>query len=171
MIRYITLPILSCVLFCQNDDRIINDKSIIGFTNFINLETAFRPHLNNSSNFGQYQKLSLGVGLNNGFKSNIFTYRNTFYYKLNNNLIADASYSISNIRGSQYSDKYGYELLNEINGNFDAGVRLYPLNNAFFNIDLRNYNSSNGNGSSIDLDFMGFTIKRLFKKGFIDDSH
>ena len=30
----------------------------------------------------------------------------------------------SYFKGSQYEDKYGYELLNDINGDFDAGVRL-----------------------------------------------
>ena len=60
--------------------------------------------------------------------------------------------------------------MNDINGDFDAGVRYYPFKNSFFNIDARNYHSPNGTGSSLDLDFMGITIKRLFKKGYTNDN-
>jgi len=38
------------------------------------------------------------------------------------------------------------------------------------NIDARNYHSPNGTGSILVLDFMGITIKRLFKKGYINDN-
>ena len=46
----------------------------------------------------------------------------------------------------------------------------YPLKNSLFNIDARNYHSPNGTGSSLDLDFMGITIKRFFKKGNVNDN-
>ena len=93
-----------------------------------------------------------------------------WYSQINNNLIADANFSLSNFIGSQYEEKYGYQLLNDISGDFDVGVRYYPFKNSFLNIDVRNYNSPSGNGSSLDLDFMGITIKRLIKKGYIDNN-
>ena len=105
-----------------------------------------------------------------GFPINIYSYNNTTYYKIKNNLIADANFTFSNFKGSQYEYKYGYKLLNDINGDFDAGVRYYPFKNSFFNIDARNYHSPNGTGSSLDLDFMGITIKRFFKKGNVNDN-
>ena len=137
--------------------------------NFINIGNTVKPFLNDSTNYGQHQRMSMGLGINNGIPSRIYSYSNTVYYKLNNRLIADANYTLSNVRGSQYTQKYGYQLLNDINGEFDAGVRYYPLKNSFFNIDTRTYNSPGGNGTSVDLDFMGLTLKRLFKKGNIDN--
>lgn len=112
----------------------------------------------------------MGLGIRNGVPSRIYSYSNTVYYKLNDRLIADANYKLSNMRGSQYTEKYGYQILNDINGEFDAGVRYYPFKNSFFNIDTRTYNSPGGNGTSVDLDFMGLTLKRLFKKGNVDDN-
>ena len=69
-----------------------------------------------------------------------------------------------------FINKFYRFILNDINCEFDAGVRYYPFKNSFFNIDTRTYNSPGGNGTSVDLDFMGLTLKRLFKKGNIDDN-
>tara|TARA_B100000579_G_scaffold148611_1_gene120603 strand:- start:716 stop:1243 length:528 start_codon:yes stop_codon:yes gene_type:complete len=170
MIRYSIILLFVAHLFGQDNGNEFEARSLVGFTNFINLDNTIKPFLNDSSNYGQHQKLSFGFGINNGFPSRIYSYSNTVYYKLNNGLIADANYTLSNVSGSQYTDKYGYQLLNDVNGDFDAGLRYYPFNNSFFNIDARTYNSPNGNGASIDLDFMGLTIKRFIKKGYIDDS-
>ena len=156
--------------FSQNNFKQPSTNSAIGYTNFIELGNSIRPFLNDSSKFGQHQSFSLGFNVSRGFPTNIYSYNNTIYYKIKNNIIADANFTFSNFRGSQYEDKYGYKLLNDISGDFDAGVRYYPIKNSFFNIDARNYHSSNGTGSSLDLDFMGITIKRLFKKGYINDN-
>ena len=158
-----------CFSFSQNNFKQPSTKSLIGYTNFIELGNSIRPFLNDSSKFGQHQSFSLGFNVARGFPTNIYSYSNTTYYKIKNNLIADANFTFSNFKGSQYEDKYGYKLLNDINGDFDAGVRYYPFKNSFFNIDARNYHSTNGTGSSLDLDFMGITVKRLFKKGYIND--
>ena len=158
-----------CFSFSQNNFKQPSTKSLIGYTNFIELGNSIRPFLNDSSKFGQHQSFSLGFNVARGFPTNIYSYSNTTYYKIKNNLIADANFTFSNFKGSQYEDKYGYKLLNDINGEFDAGVRYYPFKNSFFNIDARNYHSTNGTGSSLDLDFMGITVKRLFKKGYIND--
>mgnify|MGYP001275956952 CR=1 FL=1 len=159
-----------CSSFSQNNFRQPISSSVIEYTNFIELENSIRPFLNDSSNFGQHQSFSLGFNVSRGIPANIYTYNNTIYYKINNSLIADANFTLSNFTGSQYEDKYGYKLLNDISGDFDAGVRYYPIKNSFFNIDARNYHSLNGTGSSLDLDFMGITIKRFVKKGYINDN-
>ena len=157
-------------LFGQYNISQHGNKSLIGLTNLIGKGNSIRPFLNDSSNFGHHQNLSLRFAINMGIPSSIYSYNNTLYYKINNSLIADANFTLSNFIGSKYEEKYGYQLLNDINGDFDAGVRYYPFKNSFFNIDARNYHSPNGNGSSLDLDFMGITIKRLIKKGYIDDN-
>ena len=164
------LSIGACFLFSQNNFKQPNTKSVIGFTNFIELGNSIRPFSNDSSKFGQSQSFSLGFNVGRGFPTNVYSYNNTTYYKIKDNLIADANFTFSYFKGSQYEDKYGYELMNDINGDFNAGVRYYPFKNSFFNIDARNYHSSNGTGSSLDLDFMGITIKRLFKKGNVNDN-
>ena len=170
MIRCLISLFFAAHLLGQDDGNEFEARNLIGFTNFIDLGNTVKPFLNDSSNQGQHQKLSFGFGINNGFPSRIYSYSNTVYYKLNNDLIADANYKLSNLRGSQYTEKYGYQILNDINGEFDAGVRYYPFKNSFFNIDTRTYNTPGGNGTSVDLDFMGLTLKRLFKKGNIDDN-
>ena len=159
-----------CFLFGQDNISQHGNKSLIGLTNFIDQENSIRPFLNDSSNFGHHQNLSFRYGINMGIPSSIYSYNNTLYYKINNSLIADANFTLSNFIGSQYEEKYGYQLLNDISGDFDVGVRYYPFKNSLLNIDARNYNSPNGNGSSLDLDFMGITIKRLIKKGYINDN-
>ena len=166
----IILSIGVCFSFSQNNFKQPSTKSVIGYTNFIDLGNSIKPFFNDSSNFGQHQSLSLAFNVSRGLPVTIYTYNNTIYYRIKNNLIADANFTFSNLKGSQYEDKYGYKLLNDISGNFDAGVRYYPIKNSFFNIDARNYRSPNGIGSSLDLDFMGITIKRLFKKGYITDN-
>ena len=159
-----------CFSFSQNNFKQPSTKSVIGITNFIELGNSIRPFSNDSSKFGQHQSFSLGFNVGRGFPTNVYSYNNTTYYKIKDNLIADANFTFSYFKGSQYEDKYGYKLLNDINGDFDAGVRYYPFKNSFFNIDARNYHSPNGTGSSLDLDFMGITIKRLFKKGNVNDN-
>ena len=157
-------------LFSQHN---INQPSFMEqtrLTNFFSVENSIKPFLNDSSKFGHHQSFSVGFNIGRGSPSKIYTYNNTIYYKMNNRLIADANLSFSNFIGSHYEDKYGYKLLNDISGDFDAGIRFYPIKNSFFNIDLRNYNSSEGPGSSLDLDFMGITIKRFVKKGYIKDN-
>ena len=166
----IILSVGVCFSFSQNNFKQHSIKRVIGYTNFIDLGNSIRPFLNDSSNFGQHQSFSLAFNVNGGLPASIYTYNNTFYYKIQNNLIADANFTFSNFKGSQYEDKYVYKLLNDISGDFDAGVRYYPIKNSFFNIDARNYHSLNGTGSSLDLDFMGITIKRIFKKGYITDN-
>ena len=166
----IILSIGVCLSYSQNNFKQPITKRAISYTNFINLGNTTRPFLNDSSNFGQHQSFSLTFNVYSGFPATIYTFNNTFYYKIQNNLIADANFTFSNFKGSQYEDKYGYKLLNDISGDFNAGVRYYPIKNSFFNIDARNYHSSNGTGHSLDLDFMGITIKRLFKKGYITDN-
>ena len=166
----IILSVGFCFSFSQNNIKHPSIKSVIGYADFIDLGNSIRPFLNDSSKFGQHQSFSLGFNVARGFPTNIYSYSNTTYYKIKNNLIADANFTFSNFKGSQYEDKYGYKLLNDINGEFDAGVRYYPFKNSFFNIDARNYHSPNGTGSSLDLDFMGITIKRLFKKGNVNDN-
>ena len=166
----IILSVGVCFLFSQNNFKQPSTKSVIGITNFIGLGNSIRPFSNDSSKFGQHQSFSLGFNVGRGFPTNVYSYNNTTYYKIKDNLIADANFTFSYFKGSQYEDKYGYKLLNDINGDFDAGVRYYPFKNSLFNIDARNYHSSNGTGSSLDLDFMGITIKRLFKKGYINDN-
>ena len=166
----IILSIGVCFLYSQNNLKQPSTKSVIGFTNFIELGNSIRPFSNDSSKFGQRQSFSLGFNMGRGFPTNVYSYNNTTYYKIKDNLIADANFTFSYFKGSQYEDKYGYELMNDINGDFNAGVRYYPFKNSFFNIDARNYHSSNGTGSSLDLDFMGITIKRLFKKGNVNDN-
>ena len=166
----IVLLVGVCFLFGQDNISQHGNKSLIGLTNFIDQGNSISPFLNDSSNFGHHQNLSFRFGINMGIPSSIYSYNNTLYYKINNSLIADANFTLSNFIGSQYEEKYGYQLLNDINGDFDVGVRYYPFKNSFFNIDARNYNSPNGNGSSLDLDFMGITIKRLIKKGYIDNN-
>ena len=167
----IILSIGVCFLFSQNNFKQPSTKSVIGITNFIGLGNSIRPFSNDSSKFGQHQSFSLGFNVGRGSPTNVYSYNNTTYYKIKDNLIADANFTFSYFKGSQYEDKYGYKLLNDINGDFDAGVRYYPFKNSFFNIDARNYHSSNGTtGSSLDLDFMGITIKRLFKKGNVNDN-
>ena len=166
----IILSVGGCFSFSQKDFKQPSINSVIGYTNFIELENSIRPFLNDSSKFGQHQSLSLGFNMGRGFPTNIYSYSNTTYYKIKNNLIADANFTFSYFKGSQYEDKYGYKLLNDINGDFDAGVRYYPFKNSFFNIDARNYHSPNGTGSSLDLDFMGITIKRIFKKGYTNNN-
>ena len=166
----IILSIGVCSLFSQNNLKQPSIKSVIGFTNFIELKNSIIPSLNDSSKFGQHQSFSLGFNMGRGFLKNIYSFNNTTFYKIKNNLIADANFTFSNFKGSQYEYKYGYELLNDINGDFNAGVRYYPFKNSFFNIDARNYHSPSGTGSSLDLDFMGITIKRFFKKGNVNDN-
>ena len=164
------IVLISCLFGQDNENEIEKDMISIGLSNFINLGNTVKPFLNDSSNYGQHQRISMGLGIKYGGPSRIYSYSNTVYYKLNDRLIADANYKLSNMRGSQYTEKYGYQILNDINGEFDAGVRYYPFKNSFFNIDTRTYNSPGGNGTSVDLDFMGLTLKRLFKKGNIDDN-
>ena len=166
---FVALLVGDCFLFGQDNISQYGNNSLVGLTNFVYQGNSIRPLLNDSSNFGHHQNLSFGVSLNTGIPSTIYNYNNTIYYKINNNLIADANFTLSNFIGSQYEEKYGYQLLNDISGDFDVGVRYYPLKNSFLNIDVRNYNSPFGNGSSLDLDFMGITIKRLIKKGYIDN--
>lgn len=55
-----------------------------------------------------------------------------------------------------------------IKNNFFIVILVYKTKEK--NIDARNYHSPNGTGSSLDLDFMGITIKRLFKKGYTNDN-
>ena len=166
----IILAVGVCFSFSQNDFKQPSTKSVVGYSNFIELGNSIRPFLNDSSKFSHHQSLSLEFNVGRGFPTNIYSYSSTTYYKIKNNLIADANFTFSNFKGSKYEYKYGYKLLNNINGDFDAGVRYYPFKNLFFNIDARNYHSPNGTGSSLDLDFMGITIKRLFKKGYINDN-
>ena len=166
----IILSVGVCFSFSQNNLKQPSTERVIAYTNFIDLGSSIRPFLNDSSNFGQHQSFSLAFNVSRGLPATIYTYNNTIYYKIKNNIIADANFTFSNFRGSQYEDKYGYKLLNDISGDFDAGVRYYPIKNSFFNIDARNYHSPNGTGSSLDLDFMGITIKRLLKKGYITDN-
>ena len=166
----IILSVGGCLSFGQKDFKQPSTKSVIGYTNFIELENSIRPFLNDSSKFGQHQSLSLGFNMGRGSLTNVYSYNNTTYYKIKDNLIADANFTFSYFKGSQYEDKYGYKLLNDINGDFDAGVRYYPFKNSLFNIDARNYHSPNGTGHSVDLDFMGITIKRLFKKGYTNNN-
>ena len=172
MKKYLLIVLLFGTFFLFGQDNIsqYGNKGLIGLTNFIDQGIYMRPFLNDSSNFGHHQNLSFGFGNNMGISSSIYSYNNILYYKINNHLIADANFTLSNFIGSQYEDKYGYQLLNEISGDFDVGVRYYPFKNSFLNIDVRNYNSPSGNGSSLDLDFMGITLKRLIKKGYIDDN-
>ena len=164
------IVLISCLFGQDNENEIEKDMNSIGLGNFINLGNTVKPFLNDSSNYGQHQRISMGFGIIKGVPLRVHSYSNTVYYKINDRMIADANYTLSNVRGSQYTEKYGYQLLNDINGAFDAGVRYYPFRNSFFNIDTRTYNSPGGNGTSVDLDFMGLTLKRLFKKGNIDDN-
>ena len=166
----IILSVGGCFLFSQNNFKQPSAKSVIGYTNFLELGNSIRPFLNDSSKFGQHQSFSLGFNVGRGSLTNVYSYNNTTYYKIKDNLIADANFTFSYFKGSQYEHKYGYKLLNDINGDFDAGVRYYPFKNSFFNIDARNYHSPNGTGHSVDLDFMGITIKRLFKKGYTNNN-
>lgn len=166
----IILSVGVCLSFSQNNLKQPNTKRVIGYTNFIYIGNSIRPFLNDSSNFGQDQNFSLAFNLSRGLPATIYTYNNTIYYKIKNNIIADANFTFSNFKGSQYEDKYGNRLLKDISGDFDAGVRYYPIKNSFFNIDVRNYHSPNGTGSSLDLDFMGITVKRLLKKGYVNDN-
>ena len=172
MKKYLFIVLLVGFYFLFGQDNISQqgNKSLIRLTNFIDQGNSISPFLNDSSNFGHYQNLSFRFVINMGIPSSIYSYNNTLYYKINNSLIADANFTLSNFIGSQYEDKYGYQLLKNISGDFDAGVRYYPLKNSYFNIDIRNYNSLHGDGYSLDLDFMGITIKRLLKNGYIDDS-
>ena len=169
MIRNVLAVLLCSYLFSQDSEsEFYVDSSPFGIASFIDFGNTVKPFLNDSSNYGQHQRFSFGFGINNGIPLRISSYSNTVYYKLNDRIIADANYKLSNVKGSQYTEKYGYQLLNDINGEFDAGVRYYPFKNSFFNIDTRTYNSPGGNGTSVDLDFMGLTLKRLYKNGNID---
>ena len=100
-----------CFLFAQNNISQHGNKSLIGLTNFIDQGNSIRPFLNDSSNFGHHQNLSFRFGINMGIPSSIYSYNNTLYYKINNSLIADANFTLSNFIGSQYEEKYGYQLL------------------------------------------------------------
>tara|TARA_Y100001970_G_C14108053_1_gene789297 strand:- start:119 stop:649 length:531 start_codon:yes stop_codon:yes gene_type:complete len=169
--NFLTIILLSNCLFSQNsqsDSGIDNTPS--GFFSIVKFANTVKPLLNDSSNYGQQQRISFGVGIHNGLPSRIYSYSNTVYYKFNDRLIADANFGLSNVVGSRYTEKYGYQLLNDINGEFDAGLRYYPLKNSFFNIDTRTYNSPNGNGATVDIDFMGLTLKRLYKTGYINNN-
>ena len=172
MKQYLPIILFIGVCFLSAQDKISQqgNKRLVRLSNFMDQENLIRPFLNDSSNFGQHQNLSFGFSMSSGLLSSVYSFDNTIYYKINSSLIADANFTLSNFIGSQYEDKYGYQLLKNISGDFDAGVRYYPLKNSYFNIDIRNYNSLHGDGYSLDLDFMGITIKRLLKNGYIDDS-
>ena len=125
----------------------------------------------NPNGLERTQCFSISMGFHQGSPIRVASYNNGLHYKIRANLIADANFSIFNERGSLYSDIYGTELINEINSSLDAGLRYYPFNNGLFNIDVRSYHSGSSHGQSIDLDFLGITLKRFYQKGNYHSEH
>ena len=94
-----------CFSFSQNNFSQPSTKGVVGYTNFIDPGNSIRPFLNDSSKFGQHQSFSLGFNVGRGFPTNVYSYNNTTYYKIKDNLIADANFTFSYFKGLQYEDK------------------------------------------------------------------
>ncbi len=114
--------------------------------------------------FKHQQSLSSSFMLSRGIPTSINSYTNTFTYHFREDLILDANVHLFNVMGA-YSDLWGQDTHSPLNVNmaFDAGFRYYPANNGIFNVDARTHHSPFFNGQYVDLNILGFTVKRLYK--------
>ena len=126
--------------------------------------------LNKSGLIFNYDNFEVHSGKYLGYR-NFQNYSHSQYFKLNKGLLIDSNYSnFMYNRNFFYAEKYGKNLIDEINGPYDAGLRYFPLGNGIFNIDARNHINSRGisEGHSLGIGLLGWTIYNFYTKGSID---
>jgi len=131
------------------------------------IEEDFSPEsddesLFDNSRFKHQQNISSKFMFSRGLPMSINSYTNTFTYHFREDLSVDANVHLFNVMGA-YSDLWGEDIHSPLNMAFDAGVRYYPANNGILNVDARTHHSPFYNGQYVDLNILGFTVKRLYK--------
>ena len=93
------------------------------------------------------------------------------YFKIGDGLVIHSNYEkFMYSNNSRYSDIYGKDLINRLNGPYNSGLRYFPLGNSFLNIDARTYNDVDGvsEGQSLGLGIWGMTIYKFYKNGKVN---
>ena len=160
--RYITTAILVFVIntpsFPQSKQGNIDYKHVNMVKKYKNLGKLNHSFDENKA-YGFEQSLKMGLSNLNGYPLSFYSYTNGFSFQLIEGLIGDAklhgtyiplSYSSTSIPSKFYLS-------------FDSGLKYYPMNNGAFNLEARTYHGPFGSGQTLDIDILGFTIKRLYQ--------
>ena len=108
------------------------------------------------------QSFSSSFMFSQGLPMSINSYTNTITYHFREDLIVDANVHLFNVMGA-YTDLWGNDVSRQLNTAFDAGVHYYPMNNGIFDVEARTHHSPFFNGQYVNLNILGFTVKRLYK--------
>ena len=105
------------------------------------------------------QTFKMGLSNLNGYPLSFYSYTNGFSFQLIEGLIGDA-----NLHGTYIPFSYSSTSIpSKFYLSFDSGLKYYPMNNGVFNVEARTYHGPFGSGQTLDIDILGFTIKRLYQ--------
>ena len=119
---------------------------------------------------GDYKDSQIKIGKYSAYNNLPHQHYNQ-YFKIRDGLVIHSNYEkFMYSNNSKYSDIYGKELINRVNGPYNSGLRYFPLGNSFLNIDARTYNDVNGisEGQSLGIGIWGMTIFKFYKNGNVN---
>jgi len=119
---------------------------------------------------GDYKDSQLKIGKYLGYNNLPHQHYNQ-YFKIGDGLVIHSNFEkFMYSNNSKYSDIYGKDLINRVNGPYNSGLRYFPLGNNFLNIDARTYNDVNGisEGQSLGIGIWGMTIFKFYKNGKVN---
>ena len=105
------------------------------------------------------QSFKMGLSNLNGYPLSFYSYTNGFSFQLIKGLIGDTKFHGTYIPFSYSSTSTPSKFYLS----FDSGLKYYPMNNGAFNLEARTYHGPFGSGQTLDIDILGFTIKRLYQ--------
>lgn len=143
-----------------NETKVFNDSF-----SFKKKDHSFKKNQSIFS-IGDYEESQLKYGKYLGYNNLSHQHYNQ-YFKIGDGLVIHSNYEKFVYNNSKYSDIYGKELINIVNGPYNSGIRYFPLGNSILNIDARTYNDVNGisEGQSLGLGIWGVTIYKFYKNG------
>ena len=105
------------------------------------------------------QSLKMGFSNLDGYPLSFYSYTNAFSFQLIEGLIGDIK-----LHGTHIPFLYlGTSIPSKVYLSFDSGLKYYPMNNGALNLEARTYHGPFGSGQTLDIDILGFTIKRLYQ--------
>ena len=105
------------------------------------------------------RSFKMGLSSLDGYPLSFYSYTNALSFQLIEGLIGDTK-----LHGTYIPFSYpGTSIPSKVHLSFDSGLRYYPMSNRAFNIEARTYHGLFGSGQTLDINILGFTVKRLYQ--------